>query len=139
MGCPSLRGMPAGTSRRVALTFAGLAVLAAFGVQAIPDEDAGLPAAPPVQYRLLIAPGGDPMAIRLDVDHAEWLEINAAGDLVIRVGNQTVHHARPRAYQDVNGIRHSVRARFEFAPNGDLRVAVDQYDRTQPLTIAPLF
>ncbi len=131
--------MTATASRRIALLFAGLAALATLGVRAITRQDPAPAAVTSVQYRLLVAPGGDPSSIRVDVDQAERLEIDAAGNLLIRIGTALVHHAKPRAYQDINGIHRDVGTRFEFAPNGDLRVGLDEYDRTRPLTIAPLF
>ena len=131
--------MTANASRRVALIVTGFAALATLGVWAITTQDPPPAAVKPVQYRLLVAPGGDPSSIRVDVVQAERLEIDAAGNLLIRVGTALMHHTKPRAYQDINGIRRDVGTRFEFAPNGDLRVGLDDYDRTRPLTIAPLF
>ena len=131
--------MTAGVFRRVALTLAAAAILTWLAKAAIAPGDPATPTDVPIHYRLLLAPGADPAAIRIDVERAERLEIDATGNLLIRVGNRIVHHARPSAYQEIDGVRHDVNARFEFAPNGELRVALAEFDRTRPLTITPLF
>lgn len=128
------------TRRRFALAIIGLVAAGAlmadaawrrFGAQARP--------AGAVRYQLVVPPGGDPSAIRLDIPGAQRLEVDAAGDLLVRVGGRLLRPDPPRAFQTVNGTRRPIALQFGIASDGDLHLKVGAYDRSQPLVIEPLF
>jgi|KBSSwiStaDraftv2_1062776.scaffolds.fasta_scaffold254865_2 hypothetical protein len=85
--------------------------------------------------RLVVAPGDDPAAISLPVESAHLIEIDRTGDLLVHVGPRVTRQQKPRAYQEIDGLRRDVSVRFDIAATGDPRLAVGPYDRTFPLVI----
>jgi hypothetical protein len=85
----------------------------------------------------VLAPGADPSRISLRMDRPSHL--TASGDLQIELGKSAVYLHRPVAYQELNGRRTEVPARFVRTRNGAVKFAVSNYDRTQPLVIDPVF
>ena len=91
-----------------------------------------------LEYDFVITPGADPKAIRLDVQGARKLRVNADGDLVLSVGGRKIEFQKPRVYQQVKGKRHEIAGRYALV--GDHRVAfvVGEYNRTEPLILDPV-
>src|SRR5262249_49877143 len=65
-----------------------------------------------LRYDLVVAPGADPSAIALAVDGADGLEVDAAGDLVLRVGGGELRQHQPRVYQDGDDGRHEIAGHY---------------------------
>ena len=96
-----------------------------------------------------VAPGADPNRISWRYKGAERLSIDAAGNLQVTMpswrksgdasGTQPimVTEQAPVAWQDVNGQRIFVTARYQIAPDKTIRFALSSYDHTRPLTIDP--
>ncbi len=85
-----------------------------------------------------LAPGADPDLIRWTYRRAEDVTLDeTTGDLVIRVGKQTLRELAPVAWQDVDGQRREVAARFVVAAGGSVSFALGDYDATLPLIIDP--
>jgi hypothetical protein len=104
-----------------------------------------------LEYDFVVAPGADPSAIRLKVSGAEHLEIDAAGDLLIRAAEPgsassgfTLRQHKPFAYQEVNGVLREVASGFVVDPASGgrespvVRFAVAAYDPAFPLVIDPV-
>lgn len=95
-----------------------------------------------LEHDFNLAPGADPAAIRLGLDGADRLEIDAAGDLVVSLGDGEVRLRRPVSYQEVGGARREVESRFRLLPaSGQVRQVgfeVGAYDRSRPLVIDPV-
>jgi uncharacterized repeat protein (TIGR01451 family) len=90
-----------------------------------------------------VAPGADPSCIRWRYAGAADVRLEAAtGDLLIAVsrtaagGYNLIEHA-PAAWQDIDGERVSVDARYALADDGSVGLALGSYDPTWPLTIDP--
>ena len=91
----------------------------------------------------VVAPGADPSQIRWRYQGARDLQVDAStGDLIITLGGmrrgRTLTEHAPMAWQDLNGTRVPVSARFDVAQNGSVGFALGSYDRSQPLTIDPI-
>jgi uncharacterized repeat protein (TIGR01451 family) len=67
-----------------------------------------------LEYDFLVAPGADPGQIALGFTGAEHLAVDPAGDLVLQVGGREVRHRKPVAYQEIDGVRQDVTARYEI-------------------------
>src|SRR5262249_13406066 len=80
-----------------------------------------------LEYDFVVSPGADPSAIRLNVSGAEQIELDAAGDLLVHAGEQTLRQHKPFVYQDVNGTRQEVASRFVLEGQ-QVRFAVAAYD-----------
>jgi hypothetical protein len=87
-----------------------------------------------LEYDFEVAPGADPSAIALRFDDADAVAVDTAGDLVVRVGDETFKNLRPRAFQDGREIAGA------FTSIGDGRVGfvVVGRDPSRPLVIDPV-
>jgi hypothetical protein len=90
-----------------------------------------------LEYDFVVAPGGDPKAIKLDFDGADELTVNAQGDLLVRKAEATVQLRKPLAYQDTKDGRLQIAAAYVL---DGLRVGfrVDDYNTGRPLVIDPV-
>jgi ASPM-SPD-2-Hydin domain-containing protein/beta-propeller repeat-containing protein/centrosomal CEP192-like protein len=91
-----------------------------------------------LEYDFIIAPGANPRAIRLDVEGARKLRVNANGDLVLAVGSRKLEFQKPVVYQQVNGQRHEIAGRYALADDHRVTFAVGNYDRSEPLILDPV-
>jgi len=89
-----------------------------------------------LEFDLAVAPGADPDAIRFAVDGADRVALD--GDaLVIGVGDGTLRLHAPVAYQEIDGERRAVAARWK-RDGGELRFALGAFDRRAALVIDPV-
>jgi len=113
-----------------------------------------------LEHDFVVAPGADPKQIRLAVEGAERVEVEAQGDAVLRAGGGEVRLRAPLAYQDVDGQRRPVAAKYLWARNPqsairnlqsgaphsalraphseELSFQLGAYDRALPLVIDPV-
>jgi hypothetical protein len=91
-----------------------------------------------LEYDFLLAPGADANAIALDVKGASKLRIDRHGNLLMKVAGGEVVLQKPVVYQEVNGERREIAGNYAIANNHEVRFAVSNYDRRQPLTIDPV-
>jgi Beta-propeller repeat len=90
-----------------------------------------------LEYDYDLAPGARSGEIGMSFGARDGVSLGAGGDLVLRLGGTTVRQPRPRAYQQIGGVRHAVAARYVLRPHGEVGVALDAYDHERPLTIDP--
>ncbi len=91
-----------------------------------------------MEYDLVVAPGADPSRISLKIEGAKSLEVDAAGDLVINTPAGEMRQRKPTVYQEVNGARREVAGGYVAEPDGSVRFALGEYDRSAPLVIDPV-
>jgi hypothetical protein len=91
-----------------------------------------------LEYDFIVNPGAHSGAIRLGVQGAESLTLDAAGDLLLHTGGGDVLQKAPVAYQEVAGARRAVAARFVLQDNRTVGLAVGAYDASLPLVIDPV-
>lgn len=91
-----------------------------------------------LEYDFVVAPGAEPKAIRLKIDGARKLSVNAKGDLVLAVGRRKIQLEKPVIYQQVNGKRREVAGRYAIAGDHRVTFAVGEYDRSEPLILDPV-
>ncbi len=91
-----------------------------------------------LEYDFVVAPGADPRAIRLAVQGAKKLRIDAQGNLIATVGKGEVSFQRPVAYQeDSQGTREPVSARFSIKGGRNVDFKVGKHDPSRSLVIDP--
>ena len=90
-----------------------------------------------LEYDLLLAPHADPEQILLRFGGAK-LRLAGNGDLILRVGGETIRQLRPVAFQRVGGSRRPVRSRYELLGGGGVGILLGRYDRARPLVIDPV-
>lgn len=90
-----------------------------------------------MEYDFIVAPGYDPRAIRLQIQGAQRLEINAAGDLLFHVAGATIGLRKPFIYQETNGQRRRIPGGFILRRGNEVAFQVGDYDRSSPLILDP--
>ena len=91
-----------------------------------------------LEYDFVVSPGADPRQIKFEVDGAERLEIDAAGDLVLHVAGGEVRQHKPIVYQQIAGQRRDIPGRFVFSDQRQVSFEVRGYDASQPLVVDPV-
>ena len=91
-----------------------------------------------LEYDFLVAPGANPARIRLAFDGARATRIDEGGDLVITTDVGDVRQQRPVAYQERDGARTEVAARYRLDARGRVRFELGDYDRQRALVIDPV-
>jgi hypothetical protein len=90
-----------------------------------------------LEYDFVVAPGRDPRVVRLQFAGADKVTVNAAGDLLLTMGANTIHQPRPVVYQEVGGARRTVEGGYKVEPDGQVGFALGEYDTQLPLVIDP--
>src|SRR3989442_11717625 len=65
-----------------------------------------------LEYDFVVAPGGDPQAIRLGIEGAEKVQIDAQSDLVLHTDEGDVRLHKPTVYQEVDGAKQPVAGHY---------------------------
>ncbi|MGH9933169.1 MAG: SBBP repeat-containing protein, partial [Pyrinomonadaceae bacterium] len=90
-----------------------------------------------LEYDFAIAPGADPLAIRLTFNSGARPRISDEGDLVLHTSGGEVRQPKPVVYQEVDGQRQLIDGRFVLFGKQQAGFAVGWYDRSKPLVIDP--
>jgi uncharacterized protein (TIGR03437 family) len=91
-----------------------------------------------LEYDFVVQPGAQPEDIRLGIEGAQEMRIDAAtGDLVLETEAGEVRQHRPVAYQEVGGRREEVAAGYNLGAGG-VAFEVGAYDEALPLVIDPV-
>jgi len=90
-----------------------------------------------LEYDWVVGPGADPLRIRLGVEGADSVRIDAAGDLVLTLGAAEIRQRRPIAYQETPSGRQGVACRYMLRGRNRVGLEVGGYDRRQQLIIDP--
>lgn len=90
-----------------------------------------------LEYDFVVQPGADPKRVSFDVDGATAVRDNANGDLLFSMTSGDIRWHKPVVYQEKNGKRVSIAARYQIAGN---RVGFElgEYDAARTLYIDPL-
>ena len=91
-----------------------------------------------VEYDFVVAAASDPRQIRVRFEGAERIDVDAAGDLVLRIAGGEIRQRAPFAYQQRGGSRHAVHARYQRHGAREFRIALGAYDTSLPLIIDPV-
>ena len=97
-----------------------------------------------LEYDFVVAPGGDPDAIRLAFEGADGLALDGEGNLRVRTTVGTIVQQAPMIYQIIAGVKHKVGGRYRLvAPRGKetlplVGFELAEYDTQQPLVIDPV-
>ena len=90
-----------------------------------------------LEYDFVVRPGAQPRSIRLAFSGARALELDASGDLILRMPDGLVRQHRPRAYQEVNGIRREIASSYRITGKREARFQLASYNTNQHLVIDP--
>src|SRR6266702_2789932 len=90
-----------------------------------------------VEYDFLVGAHADPARIAIDFAGAERLEIDGQGDLVAELSRGTVRWHKPVAYQQTEGGRQEISAKFVLNNRREVGFELGAYDASRPLIIDP--
>ena len=90
-----------------------------------------------LEFDFIVAPGASPDPIRLGVTGANRISTDEQGNLVLgsSAGNVLLH--KPIAYQQKDGVRQPVDARFVLQSRNQVSFELGNYDRSRELVIDP--
>ena len=92
-----------------------------------------------IEYDFLIAPGGDPRRIHIQIKGARRVTINHEGELVVASDRGEIRQHKPNIYQTaVDGSRSQVSGGFRLLGPNEAGFAVGVYDPSRPLIIDPV-
>jgi hypothetical protein len=91
-----------------------------------------------LEYDFQLAPGRDPRALSLRFDGADEIDVDANGDLLLKLGESVVRQPKPFVYQEVAGARREVEAGYAVGADGLVGFSVGEYDKGLPLVIDPV-
>jgi hypothetical protein len=90
-----------------------------------------------LEFDFVVAPGANPAPIGLHFTGARGLKTDGSGNLIIASAAGDVLLRKPVAYQEQNGARQSVDARFALKANNQISFELGHYDRSRELVIDP--
>lgn len=91
-----------------------------------------------LEYDFIVAPGGNPRVIAIDVQGARRVEIDADGKLIIHTNAGNLVWKAPIAYQERDGERRNVASSYVMRGHNRVGFRVAEYDRRLPLVIDPI-
>ncbi len=92
-----------------------------------------------LEHDFILAPGADPSKIRLRVDGAEKISLDADGNLLLSVSGGTLHFSKPFIYQQSDAqTKTPVEGRFVRRGRHEIGFRVAAYNRNQSLVIDPI-
>jgi hypothetical protein len=104
-----------------------------YGNSARPDE---------LEYDFVVAPGIDPRAIKLAIQGASKVTVDARGDLVAQLDGQEMRLHKPLVYQwkknESNSRRHGVDGSYVLDGDNQVAFRVSAYDPHEALVIDPV-
>jgi hypothetical protein len=91
-----------------------------------------------VELDYVVAPHADPKAIQVGISGPSLVSVNASGQLSISSAGDEMLLLPPTAYQEKNGHREIVEARYVLAESHRVGFELGPYDRSRPLVIDPV-
>lgn len=90
-----------------------------------------------LEFDFIIAPNASPAPIALSFTGTQDMGTDDAGNLMLLSAAGKITLRKPGAYQQRNGTREFVDARFVLKPNHEVGFALGNYDRARELVIDP--
>lgn len=91
-----------------------------------------------LEYDFAISPGADPSRIRLEINGAKRIRIDAEGNLVLQTDNGELHFQSPVVYQECEGARVPLKGSYVVSDSNHIAFDLAPYDSSKPLVIDPV-
>jgi len=91
-----------------------------------------------LEYDLVVAPGANPRAIRLQFDGVDGMHLDRAGDLVLSAANGEIRQHKPIVYQEGAGGRQTVEGRYVIQAHNRVAFEIARYNKRKRLVIDPV-
>lgn len=90
-----------------------------------------------LEYDLVVEPGTDPSQIAMHIGGAERIDLDETGNLLLATKAGTLTMRAPVVYQDLDGRREIVEARYAWDGSRTTRFELGAYEPSEPLVIDP--
>jgi hypothetical protein len=90
-----------------------------------------------LEFDFVVAPGANPAPIGFHFTGAQGMKTDNSGNLVVSSAAGDVFLHKPVAYQEQNGARQPVDARFALKTDNQVSFELGNYDRSRELVIDP--
>jgi hypothetical protein len=91
-----------------------------------------------LEYDFTVKPGANPAAISLNFADAEKVEIDAGGNLKIKLNGGEVLQRKPFVHQEINGVGRALAGKYVMKTEHTVGFEVGSYDTSKPLVIDPV-
>lgn len=92
-----------------------------------------------LEFDLIVGVGADPSAVRIRYEGGGAIpRVDDSGSLRIDTPGGRLLQLAPQAFQDIDGVRVPVRARYEVASDGTVTIELDPYSREHVVVIDPV-
>ncbi|HET6974810.1 MAG TPA: SBBP repeat-containing protein [Pyrinomonadaceae bacterium] len=91
-----------------------------------------------LKYDIVVAPNTDPNVIKIRYAGTEGIEIDRAGNLLLKLNGGKIIQPKPLIYQSLNGKRHYVAGRYVVENQDQIAFRIGNYDASIPLVIDPV-
>ena len=91
-----------------------------------------------LEHDFILAPGADPDRIALHFEGLDNVALAPSGSLDLRLGKIALRESAPIAWQEIDGRKNAVEARWKVLDDAKVGIALGDYDRSQPVTIDPV-
>ncbi len=91
-----------------------------------------------LEYDVLVKPGARLDTFRLRLDDKARVSINRNGEAEIALGTHTLVQRAPVMYQDIDGVRKTVRGSYVLLDSRTLGFRADPYDAAHTLVVDPI-
>jgi hypothetical protein len=91
-----------------------------------------------IEYDFVLSAGADSRHLAFRVTGSDKIELDNAGDLLLRVGDGTLTLRRPTIYQEKDGRRQEVQGRFDLRDNNEIALTIGDYDHSRTLVVDPV-
>jgi hypothetical protein len=82
-----------------------------------------------LEYDLTVAPNADPGVIAIHFDGADKISVNAAGELVLNLGDGEIRQPKPVIYQMAGGEREEISGGYKILDAHTVAFAIGDYDQ----------
>ena len=91
-----------------------------------------------LEFDLVVAPGADPSQVRFKLAGANKLQLDADGNLVVRVAGGDVRLHKPVVYQPTANGKKPIAANYVLGRRREVSLEIASYDANQPLVVDPV-
>jgi hypothetical protein len=90
-----------------------------------------------LEYDFILQARANPNQISFHIEGADKVQVDAAGNLVLKIGADEVRQHTPVIYQDVRGARKEIRGGYRVTGGATVGFWLGDYDHSLPLVIDP--
>jgi hypothetical protein len=91
-----------------------------------------------LEYDFTVKPGANPAAIAIDFVGADEVEIDAGGNLKLRLGGREIVQRRPFLYQEIRGVGRAISGKYVLRGGNRVGFEIGSYDIAKALVIDPV-